>query len=121
MPQRPSGWEPAAAAQTAEVVKRPPTTFLPVHNPALTFSRNRPFDRRALRPPSRRMLGNAVHPRGPNRQDSANQLQGPACITQLRACGLREEAEREEEHAPYRPSGREWETCAQNHRRKLGK
>lgn len=32
MPQRPSGWEPAAAAQTAEVMKRPPT-FLPGPQP----------------------------------------------------------------------------------------
>lgn len=88
----------------------------PAHSPALTVSRNQPSGRRALRPPSRGMLGNAVHPRGPNRQDSANRLQGPACIAQLR-----EEAEREEEHAPPRPGGREWETCAQNLKRKLGK
>lgn len=36
----------------------------PAHSPALTFSRNRPFDRRALRPPSRGSLGNVVLERG---------------------------------------------------------
>nr|KAF6490007.1 hypothetical protein HJG59_010381 [Molossus molossus] len=33
MPLWPSGREPAAAAQTAKVVKRPPTTFLPGPQP----------------------------------------------------------------------------------------
>lgn len=50
----------------------------PAHSPALTFSRNRPFDRRALRPPPQGPLGNAVLERGTCRQASANGLQGPA-------------------------------------------
>lgn len=53
MPKRPSGRAPAAAAQAeeaaVEVLERLPNTFPPAHSPVLTFSRNRPFDRRALR------------------------------------------------------------------------
>ncbi|XP_033091651.1 dexamethasone-induced protein isoform X2 [Trachypithecus francoisi] len=74
---------------------QPPSS--PAHSPALTFSRNRPFDRRALRPLPRGVLGNTVHPRGLRRQDSAKGLQGPACIAQPRAYCHPEKAGQEEE------------------------
>lgn len=111
MPERLSGWTPAAAAETEEVTKGVAgTPSYPAHSPALTFSRNRPFDRRALRPPPRGELGNAVRPRRPCCQDSTYELQGPACITQLRASGLGKEAERDGGSPQYRLDGRERES-----------
>lgn len=107
MPQRPSGREPAAAAQAAEVVKGPPNTFLP--GPQLrTDIQPEPAVRQSrFTAAATRNAGKCSSPARPRPLDSANQLQDPVCITQLRACSLGDKAEREGDGPQYRLGGRE--------------